>query len=122
MEHIVEDIMNDENVYRVSNPIIPNKPVLFDAAVCTGCNSCVESCMMDVLLPNSEKGEPPIVLYPDECWYCGCCVMECPLGDRGAVTLNWPITLRVRWKRKETGENYRVGMSDPPPPNKKPLV
>ena len=114
--------MDNENVYGTPNLIIPNRPVLFDAAVCTGCNSCVESCMMDVLLPNPQGGEPPIVLYPDECWYCGCCVMECPLRDEGAVTLNWQITLRMRWKRKDTGESYRVGMPNPPPPNEKPPV
>jgi NAD-dependent dihydropyrimidine dehydrogenase PreA subunit len=114
--------MDSENVYGGPNVIIPNRPVLFDANACTGCNSCVETCMMDVLLPNPEQGKPPIVLYPDECWYCGCCVQECPSGDAGAIYLNWPLTLRMRWKRKETGENYRLGMPDPPPPNEKPPV
>jgi hypothetical protein len=29
---------------------------------------------------------------------------------------------RVRWKRKATGEHYRVGMKNPPPPNNRPPV
>jgi len=114
--------MDEDRVYCVPNMIIPNSPLLFDGTVCVGCNACVENCMMDILLPNPEEGKPPIVLYPDECWYCGCCVQECPLGDQGALTLNWPITMKMRWKRKETGENYRLGMPNPPAPNKRPPV
>jgi hypothetical protein len=29
---------------------------------------------------------------------------------------------RVRWKRKATGEHFRVGMKNPPPPNNMPPV
>jgi hypothetical protein len=29
---------------------------------------------------------------------------------------------RVRWKRKDTGEHYRIGMPNPPPPNTRPMV
>jgi NADH-quinone oxidoreductase subunit F len=57
---------------------------------------------------------PPIVLYPDECWFCGTCVEECPAP--GAITMVAPLNQRVGWKRKETGEMYRLGMKDPPPP------
>jgi len=49
-----------------------------DAELCTGCLDCVEACRTDVLIPNPEKGKPPIVLYPDECWFCGNCVARCP--------------------------------------------
>jgi hypothetical protein len=33
-----------------------------------------------------------------------------------------PLSQRVCWKRKDTGAFFRIGMGNPPPPNKKPLV
>ena len=75
-----------------------SKPIIFNAEVCNGCNNCVEICQVDVLIPNSEKGKPPVVLYPGECWYCGCCVMVCPL--EGAIILRHPIMNQVHWVAK----------------------
>jgi NAD-dependent dihydropyrimidine dehydrogenase PreA subunit len=57
---------------------------------------------------------PPIVLYPDECWFCGTCVEECPAP--GAIRMEHPLNQRVGWKRKDTGQLFRVGMNNPPPP------
>jgi Na+-translocating ferredoxin:NAD+ oxidoreductase RNF subunit RnfB len=114
--------MDGSEVYAVPNVVTPNRPVIFDESVCIGCNRCVEACMSDIFIPNPQKGEPPIILYPDECYYGGACVMECPLRDEGAIRLNWPLMQRVRWKRKDTGEHFRIGMPDPPPPNTRPLV
>ncbi|MBI5446849.1 MAG: ferredoxin family protein [Deltaproteobacteria bacterium] len=92
-------------------PALPNRPspglpVVIDADVCTGCNRCVEVCQVDVLIPHPEKGKPPILLHPDECWYEGSCVEHCPTA--GAIRLNHPLAQRVRWKRKGTGESFRV--------------
>jgi NAD-dependent dihydropyrimidine dehydrogenase PreA subunit len=117
--------MTEEEVSMVPNLVTPNKPIVFNEDVCNGCNMCVKYCMMDVLYPNPEKGKPPIVLYPDECWYCGCCVMECPIWEKEPtkpLTLKHPMMQRVRWKRKATGEHFRVGMKNPPPPNTRPPV
>ncbi|RLF06382.1 MAG: 4Fe-4S ferredoxin [Thermoprotei archaeon] len=100
----------------------PYRPIIFDPKVCDGCNKCVEVCTMNVLMPNPEKGKPPIVLYPDECWYGGCCVKECPKFEEGAIKLNFPLWYRPRWIRKETRESFRIGSPNPPPPNLKPPV
>jgi ferredoxin len=59
-------------------------------------------------------------MYPDECWLCGSCVEYCK--EDGAITLVHTLSQRVNWKRKDTGEFYRIGMHTPPPPNTKPLV
>lgn len=95
-----------EAVYAIPNVPTPNRPVIFNPEVCNGCNICVEMCQMDVLIPNPEEGKPPIILYPDECWYEGDCVCDCPRP--GAIKLNHPLRMRVRWKRKDTGEHLRV--------------
>ena len=73
------------------------RPILFDAEKCAGCNRCVEACQMDVLAHNPE-GKPPLVMYPEECWYCGCCVMECP--NLGAIRLRHPLMNQVSWIEK----------------------
>ncbi|MBQ1390388.1 MAG: 4Fe-4S binding protein, partial [Firmicutes bacterium] len=44
-----------------------------------------------------EKGCHPVVSFPDECWYCGCCVMECPTG---AISLHHPLMNQTRWVPK----------------------
>lgn len=76
-------------------------PVTFDPNACKGCNKCVEVCPIDVFIPNPKKGEPPIILHAEECWYCGCCACDCP---HGAIKFNWPLPLKPRWRNKETGE------------------
>ena len=62
---------------------------------CTGCNMCVDICMMDVLAPNPQKGEPPIVTYPEECWFEGSCVEMCPQKEKGAIKVVIPLPMRV---------------------------
>ena len=104
----------------VPNPPTPNQAIFIDEKLCTGCNTCVDVCRTDVLLPNPEKGKPPIVMYPDECWFAGCCVGHCPV--EGAIRMEHPLNQRIGWKRKETGEYYRIGMKNPPPPNARPPV
>jgi NAD-dependent dihydropyrimidine dehydrogenase PreA subunit len=109
-----------DKIYMVPNPPTPNRAVAFNAQVCLACNSCVDVCPTDVLMPNPEPGNPPVVLYPEECWYCGGCVEECSVP--GAITMLHPISQRIsmNWKRKDTGELFRIGMKNPPPANSKP--
>jgi NAD-dependent dihydropyrimidine dehydrogenase PreA subunit len=106
--------------YLVPNPVTPNQAIVIDEALCKRCNKCVNVCRSDVMVENPEKGRAPIVLYPDECWFCGCCVSHCPVP--GAIRVEYPLNQRVGWKRKETGEYFRIGMKDPPPPNTRPAV
>ena len=98
--------MSSHKTYAYPNVITPNRPVLFNAEICTACNTCVDICQMDVFVPSPVEGEPPVILFPDECWYCGSCVEDCPAP--GAIKLNHPLIQRVRWKRKETGEHFHV--------------
>jgi len=95
-----------KTIYATPNIISPPTPVTFNSDICNGCNKCVETCQMDVLIPNPVKGKPPIVLYPDECWYGGCCVAICP--HQHAIKLHHPLQQQVRFKRKATGEHFRI--------------
>ena len=74
-------------------------PIIYNKDKCVGCNKCVDICQVDLLIPNPEKGKAPIVLYPGECWYCGCCVMECSI--EGAITLRHPLMNQVHWIAKD---------------------
>lgn len=71
------------------------RPILYNEELCVGCNQCVEICQVDILLPNPEKGKAPIVMYPGECYYCGCCVMECQ--QKGAIKLQHPLMNRTKF-------------------------
>jgi len=90
--------MPDQAIYVLPETAISG-PLVFDEQRCVGCNLCVEVCQVDLMIPNPEKGATPIVLYPGECWYCGCCVMACP--EQGAITLQAIPMNRVYWKTKD---------------------
>jgi len=109
-----------DKIYMVPNPPTPNNGMKFNPAICTGCNRCVDICPDDCMMPNPEKRKTPIVLYPEECWFCGACVEECP--EKGAITMRHPVSqqISVNWVRKDTGEYFRLGMKNPPPPNNRP--
>ncbi len=72
----------------------PAVPIRFDTDKCINCNRCLEACMIDVMLPGETH---PVAAYPDECWYCGCCVMECPTG---AISLHHPLMNQTKWVEK----------------------
>jgi len=112
-----EEKYNEAKMY--PNPATPNECIIFDPEKCNGCNKCIDYCRADCLHPNPEPGKPPILLYPDECWYGGCCAGACPI--EGAIKMDHPLSNRWVWKRKETGEIMRIGMHNPPPPNTKPF-
>lgn len=72
------------------------RPIRYNPDVCIHCNQCVKVCQVDILMPNPDPDQPngygvPIVAYPGECYYCGCCVMACPKKDEGAITLHHPL-------------------------------
>ena len=95
-----------DKVYAIPNIQTPNVPVIIDPVRCTGCNTCVDICQIDVFIPNPTQGEAPIALHTEECWYCGCCVTDCPTP--GAIKLNYPLQLKPRWRTKATGEIHTL--------------
>ena len=97
--------MIDKTSYAIPEPAT-SEPLTFDPDACIGCNICVDVCQVDIMVPNPESGEPPIVLYPGECWYDGSCVAACP--EPGAITLNSMTTNRVHCRSKDSGEDFYV--------------
>jgi len=73
--------------------------ISIDEELCNGCNECVEVCMCDVFAPNPEKGKPPLVMYPEECWFGGCCMSHCAQSSTGALTIITPFQMRGGFKR-----------------------
>lgn len=47
------------------------------------------------MIPSSEKGKHPVVMYPGECYYCGSCVMACPV--KGAIHLRHPLMNQTKF-------------------------
>ena len=88
----------DKKIYVTPETCISN-PITFNTDTCIGCNRCMEVCQVDLFITNPEKGSPPIIVYPSECWYCGCCVDACPVP--GTIILNPLLMNRVHWKLKE---------------------
>lgn len=83
-------------------------PLKYNEALCIGCGRCAAVCQCDILLPSQEKGKHPIIMYPGECYYCGACVMVCPVP--GALTLNHPLMNRAKFVPvKEVPEHTEEG-------------
>jgi len=62
-------------------------PPVVDKTKCTGCGVCWETCCEDVFFGSTKKS-PPLVTYPEECWHCNACVLDCP---EKAVSLRIPL-------------------------------
>ena len=54
---------------------------------CNACGLCADICPMDVF-GIANKGELPVVKYPEECWHCNSCVLDC---KESAIELRVPL-------------------------------
>ncbi len=51
-------------------------PLNINYHACKGCKSCYTHCPGDIIGWDSER-LIPYIAYPNECWHCGVCRMEC---------------------------------------------
>ncbi|MBI4318646.1 MAG: ferredoxin family protein [Chloroflexi bacterium] len=64
-------------------------PPAIDLERCTSCGICDQICPGDLIHINESTGFP-VVKYPDECWHCGCCRIDCP---EGAIQIKFPLQM-----------------------------
>lgn len=50
-----------------------------DEELCTGCGICVDSCSMDVIRMDEDRGKA-VIRYPEDCSLCAPCEIDCPEG------------------------------------------
>ena len=70
-------------------------PPIINEDKCKACGVCAENCPQDVFW-GSEKKKIPVVSYPEECWHCNACVLDCPV--EGAIRLRIPLPLNIVYK------------------------
>ena len=67
-------------------------PAVINQDECIGCGTC-EECPGDVIHMTEIDGRlVAIVLYPEECWYCGSCRQDCPVD---AITIEFDLVSMV---------------------------
>lgn len=67
-------------------------PPVFDYQKCNGCGICELYCPGDVIyMEGGDKdSRRPVLKYPEECWHCGICRLDC---RRGAVSYKFPLLM-----------------------------
>ena len=63
-------------------------PPVIDEEKCVGCGTCAQICPLDVLKYHKET-RTVTVRYPDECWHCRACAIDCPTQ---AITIRYPLS------------------------------
>ncbi len=70
-------------------------PPVIDKKICNECKICYNVCPEDVF---DVDNDVVTVRYPDECWHCAACMIDCPVD---AIDLYIPIPMRLYVIRKE---------------------
>ena len=70
-------------------------PPVINKDECISCGKCADICSEDVFF-GSKKKEFPVVTYPEECWHCNACVIDCPV--EGAIRLRIPLPAMICYK------------------------
>ena len=70
-------------------------PPIINKRKCIACGVCVNVCPQDVFF-GSQKKQTPVVSYPEECWHCNACVVDCPV--KGAIKLRIPLPMQIVYK------------------------
>ena len=70
-------------------------PPIINKEKCLACGQCADVCPMDVFFGSADN-EIPVVSYPEECWHCNACILDCPVD--GAIRLRIPLPLSICYK------------------------
>lgn len=61
-------------------------PPIISEEKCVKCGLCAQICPLDVI---KIEQKCIIVKYPDECWHCRACAIDCP---KQAITMRYPLS------------------------------
>lgn len=61
-------------------------PAKINLSQCIACRICERHCPLDIIHINESEGKA-YVRYPEECWHCGACRIDCPTK---AITIEFP--------------------------------
>lgn len=80
-------------------------PPVINKEGCIGCGICAEICPCDVLHMITGQDVPQIT-YPEECWHCNACALDCAVE---AIKLRIPLPammlyLDAREQKLQKGE------------------
>ncbi len=62
-------------------------PPIINKKKCNACGVCADICPTDVFSMTKKK-QPPLIKYPEECWHCNSCVLDC---KKSAIELRIPL-------------------------------
>ncbi|KKM10481.1 4Fe-4S ferredoxin [Clostridiales bacterium PH28_bin88] len=62
-------------------------PIKIDLNRCNGCGLCEKNCPGDLIFMQDGL---PVVKYPDECWFCGACRIDCP---EACIQIVFPLSV-----------------------------
>lgn len=62
-------------------------PIQIDYKRCNGCGICEKNCPGDLIYPEESTGLP-YIKYPEECWLCGACRIDCP---KNCIEIKFPL-------------------------------
>ena len=64
-------------------------PPVIDESKCVKCGLCAQICCMDVIKKTETEQAEIVVRYPNECWHCRACAIDCPTQ---AITIRYPLS------------------------------
>ena len=64
-------------------------PPVINRQTCISCGVCADICCMDVFRKTEDEKPIVEVRYPDECWHCRACAIECP---QQAIVMRYPLS------------------------------
>jgi adenylylsulfate reductase subunit B len=74
-------------------------PPIISKEKCNGCGVCADICPTDVFSVTRKKTRPSI-RYPEECWHCNACVLDCA---QEAITLRIPLPAMMLHVKAKAG-------------------